>query len=213
MIGLRDQLRKHTALVALTAISVVSDPIWSMFAVFICGFSSYRSSSPMPSPHSWVQRHTPRTQATGLEQWAHCAIRRFIGRSFISWRACGAVLVPDQDHRDSAPSTCNVGHHDNAAVLGCRDQEFHGNLPMLALRRCGRQRHDENAGIAQASKFTAIAGRNHIKKWRDQPACPPSTPCKLFTGFSKKSTVRSLPLTAKSSEWAFRPEEYACRSR
>jgi hypothetical protein len=31
--------------------------------------------------------------------------------------------------------------------------------------------------------------------------------------FQKKGTVRSLPLTAKSSEWAFRPEEYACRSR
>ena len=33
-----NQLRKHPALAALTAISVVSDPIGSMFAVFICGF-------------------------------------------------------------------------------------------------------------------------------------------------------------------------------
>jgi hypothetical protein len=44
---------------------------------------------------------------------------------------------------------------------------------MLALRRCGRQRHDENAGIAQASKFTAIAGRNRIKKMAG-PTCLPA---------------------------------------
>jgi hypothetical protein len=111
------------------------------------------------------------------------------------------------------PQHGNVRHHDNAAVLGCRDQEFHGNLPMLALRRCGRQRHDENAGIAQASKFTAIAGRKRIKKMAGPTCLPAEHALQIIHRISRKGTVRSLPLTAKSSEWAFRPEEYACRSR
>jgi hypothetical protein len=79
------------------------------------------------------------------------------------------VLVPDQDHRDSAPSTWQC--------------------------------------------FTAIAGRKRIKKMAGPTCLPAEHALQIIHRISKKGTVRSLPLTAKSSEWAFRPEEYACRSR
>jgi hypothetical protein len=58
----------------------------------------------------------------------------------------------------------NAGHHGNAALLGGRDQALHGNLPVLALGYCRRQRQDEDVGIAQTSRFASIAGRNRIKQ-------------------------------------------------
>jgi hypothetical protein len=66
---LRDQLRKHPAPAALTALSVVPDPIGSIFTVFSFAVSPHGSSSPMPSSHSWIQRHTPRT-GHRIEEWA-----------------------------------------------------------------------------------------------------------------------------------------------
>ena len=46
------------------------------------------------------------------------------------------------------PQHGNAGHHNNAALLGGRDQTFHGNLPVLALGLGRRQRKDINASIA-----------------------------------------------------------------
>jgi hypothetical protein len=47
------------------------------------------------------------------------------------------------------------------------------NLPMLTLGLGRRQRQDEDTGIAQASKFTAVAGRDRIKKMAG-PTCLPA---------------------------------------
>ena len=67
----------------------------------------------------------------------------------VAWRACaargdlriGLAGVQGPQHGD-------VGHHNNAALLGGRDQKFHCDLPMLALGFGRRQRKDINASIA-----------------------------------------------------------------
>jgi hypothetical protein len=58
---------------------------------------------------------------------------RFSLRSCVSWHACGGALVLDLAPVVQRPQHGDVGHHNNAALLGGRDQAFHGNLPMLAL--------------------------------------------------------------------------------
>ena len=71
------------------------------------------------------------------------------------------------------PQHGNAGHHNNAALLGGRDQKFHCYLPMLAFGFGRRQGKDINAGIAQGSKFATVAGRNRIKKMAG-PTCLPA---------------------------------------
>jgi hypothetical protein len=90
------------------------------------------------------------------------------------------------------PQHGDVGHHNNAAFLGGRDQKFHCDLPMLALG-FGRQRKDINASIAQASKFAAIAGSSNS---RDQPLIT-AGPAQDADQNSKKGAPSSLSLTAE----------------
>jgi hypothetical protein len=71
------------------------------------------------------------------------------------------------------PQHGNAGYHDNAALLGGRDQKFHCDLPMLALGFGRRQRKDINAGIAEGSEFATIASRDWIKKMAG-PTCLPA---------------------------------------
>jgi hypothetical protein len=84
------------------------------------------------------------------------------------------------------PRHGNAGHHDNAALLGGRDQAFHGNLPVLALGFRRWQRKDISAGVAEGSEFAAIAGRDRIVKLADQPFWSPLAPRKLFIRFKKR---------------------------
>jgi hypothetical protein len=53
----------------------------------------------------------------------------------------GSAVVHCPQHGD-------VGHHNNAALFGGRDQKFHCDLPMLALGFGRWQRKDINASIA-----------------------------------------------------------------
>jgi hypothetical protein len=76
----------------------------------------------------------------------------------------------------------------------------------------GRQRQDENTGIAQASKFTANAGRNRIKKMAGPTCLPAEHALQIIHRISKQKFRQQLVADGKSSEPAFRPEEYACRS-
>jgi hypothetical protein len=57
------------------------------------------------------------------------------------WRRIRVTVVQRPQHGD-------VGHHNNAALLGGRDQKFRCDLPMLALGFGGRQGKDINASIA-----------------------------------------------------------------
>ena len=85
----------------------------------------------------------------------------------------------------AGPQHGDVGHHNNAALLGGRDQKFHCDLPMLALGFGRRQREDINASIAEISKSPPSPVGIGSKKWRDQPVCPPSAPGKLLHRISK----------------------------
>jgi hypothetical protein len=58
-----------------------------------------------------------------------------------SWRRIRVTVVQRPQHGD-------VGHHNNAALFGGRDQKFHCDLPMLALGFGRRERKNINASIA-----------------------------------------------------------------
>jgi hypothetical protein len=61
---------------------------------------------------------------------------------------------------------------------------------MLALRYRRRQCQDVDTGIAQGSEFTAIAGRDRIKKKMAGPTClPADVPDKLLTGIQNKAAA------------------------
>jgi hypothetical protein len=96
------------------------------------------------------------------------------------------------------PQHGNAGHHNNAALLGGRDQKFHGNLPMLALGFGRWQRKDINAGVAEGSEFATVAGLDWIKKMAGPTCLPAERAWQITHRISKQRCRRSLPPAAKS---------------
>ena len=116
-------------------------------------------------------------QQPGPSRRPGCSYSRKRRRSLDNPIDLGA-LAPWGDRRVGlagvqGPQHGDLGHHNNAALLGRRDQTFHDNLPVLALGFGRRQRKDMNASIAYGSKFATVAGRNRIKKMAG-PTCLPA---------------------------------------
>ena len=91
-----------------------------------------------------------------------------------------------------------MGHRNNAALLGGKDQNFHGNLPVLALGFGRWQRKDINAGVAEASKFAAIAGWDRIVKLAGPAFLVAAGPAQGAHQISKEGATGNLPPAAKS---------------
>ena len=104
------------------------------------------------------------------------------------------------------PQYGNAGHHDNAALLGGRDQAFHRNLPMLTLRIGRRQRKNINARVAEGSEFAAIAGWNRIVKLAGPAFLVTAGPAQGAHQISKKVP----PATCR---WRLKVWGRACRAR
>ena len=96
------------------------------------------------------------------------------------------------------PQHGNAGHHNNAALLGGRDQAFHSNLPVVALGLGRRQREDMNASITEGSEFAAIADRDRIVKLAGPAFLVTAGPAQAAHQISKEGTASNLPQAAKS---------------
>ena len=94
------------------------------------------------------------------------------------------------------PQHGNAGHHNNAALLGGRDQAFHSKVVALGLGR--RQREDMNASITEGSEFAAIADRDRIVKLAGPAFLVTAGPAQAAHQISKEGTASNLPQAAKS---------------
>jgi hypothetical protein len=80
----------------------------------------------------------------------------------------------------------------------------------IARIRCGGPPASRRV---RSSPTSPVGIGSKIKKWRDQPVCPPSAPGKLLTGFQNKVPPAACRQRLKVGDVHAGPPEYACRPR